>query len=75
MNKKISIIIPVFNNQDSLELLHTQIVKIFKENSHIEYQIIFVDDCSNDNSREILKKINKINPKVTLLFLTNGKIK
>ena len=64
MNKKISIIIPVFNNQDSLELLHTQIVKIFKENSHIEYQIIFVDDCSNDNSREILKKINKINPKV-----------
>ena len=72
MNKKISIIIPVFNNQDSLELLHTQIVKIFKENSHIEYQIIFVDDCSNDNSREILKKINKINPKVTLLFLTNN---
>jgi len=43
MNKKISIIIPVFNNQDSLELLHTQIVKIFKENSHIEYQIIFND--------------------------------
>ena len=72
MNKKISIIIPVFNNQDSLELLHTQIVKIFKENSHIEYQIIFVDDCSNDNSREILKKINKINPKVTLIFLTNN---
>ena len=72
MNKKISIIIPVFNNQDSLELLHTQIVKIFKENSHIEHQIIFVDDCSNDNSREILKKINKINPKVTLIFLTNN---
>jgi glycosyltransferase involved in cell wall biosynthesis len=72
MNKKISIIIPVFNNQDSLELLHTEIVKIFKENSHIEYQIIFVDDCSNDNSREILKKINKINPKVTLIFLTNN---
>jgi glycosyltransferase involved in cell wall biosynthesis len=72
MNKKISIIIPVFNNQDSLELLHNQIVKIFKENSHIEYQIIFVDDCSNDNSKEILKKINKINPKVTLIFLTNN---
>jgi len=72
MKKKICIIIPVFNNQDSLELLHNRIVKIFKKKPHIEYQISFVDDCSNDNSRRILERIRKINPKVTLIFLSNN---
>lgn len=55
MKKKISIIIPVFNNQDTLKELYITIIKTLKKIFYIDYRIIFVDDCSIDNSREILK--------------------
>jgi glycosyltransferase involved in cell wall biosynthesis len=72
MKKKISIIIPVFNNQDTLKELYITIIKTLKKIFYIDYRIIFVDDCSIDNSREILKNIKKIDKRVILIFLSKN---
>jgi glycosyltransferase involved in cell wall biosynthesis len=53
---KISIIIPLFNEEGNLIELFKQIKKVAEKNSY-DIEIIFIDDGSTDNSYEILTKI------------------
>ncbi len=54
--KKLSIIIPLFNEEESLNPLTNEIRKTLKTVS-ISYEVIFVDDGSDDKSLKILKEI------------------
>jgi glycosyltransferase involved in cell wall biosynthesis len=57
--KKISIVIPLFNEEESLQPLATEIKKVC-ENSSIEFDGIFVDDGSTDKSLKVLKDLNRM---------------
>ena len=52
----LSIIIPVFNE---VKLLPKILFKIIRDTKKINKEIIIVDDCSNDGTREWLKNISK----------------
>jgi len=72
-----SIIIPVFNNENSLEDLYKTINKdIVAENPDLKGEIIFIDDGSTDNSfnnlLELKKKNAKDNIQITLIKLTRN---
>ena len=53
---KFSIVIPILNEGKNIEGLAKKISKTLKK---IIFEIIFIDDNSNDNTLEILKKITK----------------
>jgi glycosyltransferase involved in cell wall biosynthesis len=55
-NNKISIILPLYNEEDNIQLQYKNITENLK-NTKLNYEIIFVDDGSTDNSVSILKKI------------------
>ncbi len=55
--KKISVVIPVFNNEESLPILFSGILNQFASNERNNLEIIFVDDGSTDNSWTYIKKI------------------
>ena len=55
---KLSIIIPVYNEKKTIIKILGRINKI-----KVSKEIIIIDDCSNDGSREIIKKINQKNVK------------
>ena len=63
---KISIIIPCFNEVDTIEL----IIKKIQEEVKIEKEIIVVDDFSSDGSRN---KIDKIKDTYNLKIILNEK--
>jgi glycosyltransferase involved in cell wall biosynthesis len=63
---KYSIIIPVFNAEDSLEILNKSICHFF-ESKNYSYEIIYVNDSSVDNSWEELKKMKGSNPLITII--------
>lgn len=63
INPKISLIIPVFNQEKYLIPLYISI----KNQSLKEIEIIFVDDASTDNSSYIIKKINEKDERIVLL--------
>ena len=56
----LSIIIPLLNESESLDELHDWILNELKTVS-IKYEIIFIDDGSNDNSWEKIQILNKKN--------------
>ncbi|OGU40571.1 MAG: glycosyl transferase family 2 [Ignavibacteria bacterium RIFOXYB2_FULL_35_12] len=56
--KKLSVIIPLYNEEESLNPLANEIRKALKL-IDLAYEIIFVDDGSSDNSLKIIKEICK----------------
>lgn len=61
--QKVSILIPLYNEEESLRPLFTEIKNALK-NISIDYEIMFVDDGSTDNSLQIIKELAKANPKI-----------
>ena len=57
---EISIVIPLFNESESLEELHDWILSSISSNSK-SFEIIFIDDGSSDNSWQIIKNLAKKN--------------
>ncbi len=55
-NTKISIVIPLYNEEESIVLLHTEILKT-TENLLYTFEYIYVNDGSTDKSLSILKKL------------------
>lgn len=66
---KISFIIPIFNKEKYLETLVLSIQHQIIE----EYEIIFVDDCSNDNSIKVVNQFLKIDRRIKLIKNKNNK--
>lgn len=66
MKNKLSIVIPVYYNAESLLPTYESIVTEVVPNVD-DYEIIFVDDGSKDNSWEVMNKIADMDNKVRLL--------
>jgi len=59
----LSIVVPLLNEQDSLEELFTRIKTVCHENS-FSFEVIFVDDGSTDDSWQIIEYLAKFHPEV-----------
>lgn len=56
----ISIVVPLLNEEESLQELHDWIVKVMQSN-HFSYEILFVDDGSQDNSWNKITELSSSN--------------
>lgn len=59
----ISVVVPLLNEQDSLEELFYRIKKVCEQND-FSFEVIFVDDGSTDESWQIIEYIANFNPEV-----------
>lgn len=59
----ISVVIPLFNEEESLPELHSWIKRVMDENG-FSYEIIFVDDGSTDNSWRVITELKEKSPNV-----------
>ena len=60
---KYSIVIPVYNEEGSLKPLFTELVAVMTPINKL-YEIVFVNDCSSDQSLPIMKNFQKEFPEV-----------
>lgn len=56
----ISIVIPLYNEEESLPELEAWIKRVMEENNY-SYEIIMVDDGSTDNSWKVIEELHQIN--------------
>ena len=67
----VSIIIPLLNEEESLQELLNWIVSVMKTN-HYTYEVIFIDDGSSDKSWSIIEQLSAAHPEVRgIRFLKN----
>lgn len=66
MNKKISIVVSVYNEEQALQLFYTETKKVLETLSW-GYELLFVNDGSQDNSLEILKSLAEKDATVKLV--------
>lgn len=69
---KVSIVVPVYYNQDNLRPLYNDIkLKLFNQ-SDIEWEIVLVNDGSKDNSFEVMKELAKEDSRVSIFSLSKN---
>ena len=71
MERKVSILIPAYNEQDSLRELYNQIIdsiNVMKEKEQVsEYEIWFVNDGSSDDSERVMSELHREDENVHLI--------
>jgi glycosyltransferase involved in cell wall biosynthesis len=67
--KKISILVPSYNEEKNIVLLYNEIVKMFTNClPAYDYEILFIDNHSTDSTRSLLREICTENKKVRCIF-------
>ena len=59
----VSVIVPLFNEDESLRELYEWIERVMHENN-LSYEVIFVDDGSTDDSWKVINELSSEHPEV-----------
>ena len=57
--KKISVIIPAYNEEESLPILYDRMKKLMDSINNYEFEILFVNDGSKDRTIELIKELRE----------------
>lgn len=67
--KKISILIPTYNEQENVVPLSQEIIEVFETKlPTYNYEIVFIDNYSQDNTRALLAKLCEDNKNIKAIF-------
>ena len=62
----LSLIVPCYNEESTLEGIVDRILKL--QSNDLKLQIVIVDDCSSDKSRDVAEKLAAVHPEIKLAF-------
>lgn len=67
--KLLSIVVPTYNEEENILPISEAIVDELTENcSNYDYEIIFIDNCSTDNTQNLIRKVCEKNKKIKAIF-------
>lgn len=72
MNKKITIVVPCYNEEDMLNLFYQEINRVSKEIKKATFEFIFVDDGSIDKTLDVIKTLNNKDKRVRYISFSRN---
>jgi len=69
---KLSVVIPVYNEENNLPELYNRLAKVFSNDLKISHEIVFIDDGSTDNSWRVVEEFHRTNKKVRGIKLSKN---
>lgn len=70
--KKITIIIPAYNEEEALPYLYERLEKLMKEIQNYEFEVLFVDDGSKDKTLEIIKEMREYDKRINYVTFSRN---
>jgi len=70
--KLISIVTPCYNEEENVQLLSDRVKKVFSVLPDYTYEHIFADNCSEDNTLNILKEMAEDDKKIKIIANANN---
>ena len=72
MLKKVSIVVPAYNEEGSIEVLSERLSKVFCENTAYEFEVILVENGSTDATYDKMLEIHRRDPRFKILRLARN---
>lgn len=74
MNKKISILIPCYNEEASLPLFYVELIKVMSDPklSQYDWELLLVNDGSKDKTLDIIKRLREADNRVSYVDLSRN---
>jgi glycosyltransferase involved in cell wall biosynthesis len=67
--KKVSVMVPTYNEEENVVPLSGAIIQVFEDQlPEYDYEIMFIDNCSQDSTREKLDVLCKGNSRINAIF-------
>ena len=67
--KTLSIMIPTYNEEDNVMEVYTRCVEVMeKELPHLAFEVVFIDNCSEDKTRELIRGLCEKDKRVRAIF-------
>lgn len=70
--EKISVIVPCYNEEESLPIFYKEITKVIKKMGNVEFELLFINDGSKDNTSNILRSLSKKDKRVRYISLSRN---
>ena len=70
--KKVSIMVPCYNEEENVVPISKALVEQMEALPQYDYEILFIDNCSQDNTRMLLRGICAENKKIRAIFNTKN---
>jgi glycosyltransferase involved in cell wall biosynthesis len=64
--------VPCYNEEDNVVPMSEALVKQLEAMDNYDYEIVFIDNCSHDNTRDLLRGICEKNSKIKAIFNTKN---
>ena len=71
MSNLLSVVIPAYNEEDVIAIFHQRLSSVMQETGY-DYEIIYVDDGSNDNTLSILTEIRENDNHISIIDLSRN---
>lgn len=68
MKKKVSIMVPCYNEEENVVPVSEAIVAQMEALPQYDYELLFIDNCSTDNTRPLLREICARNSRIKAIF-------
>ena len=65
--KMISVFTPCYNEQDNVEKLIAEVAKVFSRLPQYDYEHVFIDNCSVDNTVSILRRLSETDKHIKVI--------
>ena len=70
--KTISILVPCYNEAQSLEMLYEEIVRVISTLDDYRWEVLFVNDGSRDNTMEVIKGLREKDGRISYVDLSRN---
>ena len=70
--KTITVLIPCYNEENSIEILYEHLQKVISQLQEYNFQVLLVNDGSKDNTRAKMQELHEKDPAVSYLSLSRN---